>query len=799
MGVENETLGEKLGAAVERRSSDLARRIYDTPLRSLALVCLFTTFLMFGVSRLEFASDYRVYFDADDPELINYQEIESAYSKGDNALFVVTRDDGGSIYAPDSLSLVGRLTEEAWRLPSSVRVDSLTNFQHSYALEDDLIVEDLVSDPDALTQSEAREIAAVVAVEPLLYGRLAATDGRAAGVFVDFRFTGAGPDEVAQAVAAARRLADQIEIDHPDHEVALTGSAALYNALSEASAQDVSTLGPVMIVLIVAAGVVLLRSILGVIITLAIVGVSTAAAMGAAGWLGVQISPPTAAAPNMILAIAVADSMHLLVTALNRMRTGDGKRAAFLSAMADNAWPIFLTTVTTVAGLLTLNFSDQPPFRQLGNISAFGVFAAWVYTMVLTPALFALAPIRVRQLRLSTTPHALLPMIEAVIRHRTPTLAIGVCVVFTWTCLATMNRLDERFVDFFSDTLEFRQDTELATERLTGIYQMHFSVSAGAPEAVADPAYLQDLDAFAEWLRVQPGVLHVSAITDVMRRLNKNLHQDDEAYFTLPDDRELAAQYLLLYELSLPLGLDLTNQITMDKSATRVVATLDNVSSAQIQNLGRSAETWLQTNAPAHMAARGASPSVMFASVAERTTRSMLTGTLVAFAVVAAIVGLAAGSVRYALTSLAFNVTPAAIAFGVWAVFVGEVTSAATVVGAMSLGVIVDATIHILSKYKRALRRGAQTPHMAARTAIAETGPALIASSGVLIAGFCVFIFSSFSVNAQMGVLVALTLAFALAIDFFMLPPFLTVLDRARKTGYASLEQVSIMRRGAIA
>ncbi|GAB4518242.1 MAG: MMPL family transporter [Parvularculaceae bacterium] len=781
-------------AEFEALSAQIAARAYDRKWVTLALAALVTLMLGGGLAKLEFAGDYRAFFDADAPERLAFDHIEQAYAKSDNVFLVVTAADGGTIWRKDIIAAIYEATESAWTAPFSGRVDSITNYQHSYAYEDDLVIEALVDDPAALTQERIADIRAIAESEPTLAGRLVAPDGRATAINIEFRFPGAEANEIQTAVDAVAALARSIEEAHPEVDIALTGATALHNALNESARADIARLAPVMLAIIALATFVLTRSFWATVIAFAVIFCSTAAAMGAAGWDGVAITAPTAAAPNMILAIAVADSMHILVTALNLMRGGAAKRDALIESMRLNALPVFLTSVTTMVGLLTLNFAEQPPYRELGQIAAFGVFAAWIYSIILIPALFALAPIRIREQRISTTPHDLMSLSNTVIRHRAPVLAFGLALSAAWVVLATFNELDERFVDFFSKRVEFRQDTDFATERLAGLYQLHFSVPAAEPGGVAAPEYLRNLDRFSRWLRTQPDVRHVWTLADTMRKLNKNMNGDDPAYYALPDDQELAAQYLLLYELSLPLGLDLTNQIDLEKSATRVVATLGDVSSNRILELADAAEAWLAAEAPAYMRAEAAGPSVMFATIAKRTTRSLIEGTILAFAAISLIVMAALRSVRYGLVSLVFNMAPAAIAFGVWAAVSGQVSSSTSIVGALTLGVIVDATIHILTKYKRAFEGGAGGSAEAVRIAMAHAGPAIFVSTLVLIAGFSVFAFSDFLINARMGVLVALTIAIAMAFDFIVLPSFLTVLDRHRRAPAASLADIDIMR-----
>ena len=322
----------------------------------------------------------------------------------------------------------------------------------------------------------------------------------------------------------------------------------------------------------------LLRSISATFGTMVVVAMSAASAMGIAGWLGFKITPPSASAPTMILTLAIADSIHLLVTMLHDMRLGMKKREAIVESLRVNMSPIFLTSLTTAIGFLSMNFSDAPPFRDLGNIVAIGVMGAFVYSVLFLPALLAILPLKVSKRALSSTD----------LMARVGTWVVGRRRVLLWATSAIMlviglfiarNELNDQFVQYFDDRVQFRQDTDFATQNLTGIYQVEYSVGASESGGIQNPDYLAKLAEFEAWFWEQPGVVNVSSFSEVMKRVNKSMHGDDPEWRRIPESRELAAQYLLLYEMSLPFGLDLNNQINVDKSATRFTVTIEDLSS----------------------------------------------------------------------------------------------------------------------------------------------------------------------------------------------------------------------------
>ena len=729
-----------------------------------------------GARFLYFSQDYRVFFSKQNPQLEAFEALQNIYTQSDNVFFVVNPPDGEA-FSAETLSAIEDLTAAAWKIPFAIRVDAVTNFQHTRAEGDDLIVEDLVSDARNLPADvlEARE--AIALAEPALYQQLIGPEADVSAVNVTLQFPRLSQDEQMRTVEGARALAARIEADYPGVEVYITGMAMLNIAFQEASQKDMTSLIPIMFLAILVVMGLMLRSVTGTAVTFVVIGLSVGTAMGLAGWLGMGITPPSASAPTMIMTLAVADSIHILVTMLREMRLGLTKRDALIESIRVNLQPVFLTSLTTAIGFLSMNLSDAPPFHDLGNITAMGVGAAFIFSVLLLPALASVLPFRVTTQAESSHPWAD-RLGDFVVRRRRALLWGSAVVVLVLAALVPKNELNDQFVEYFDESIQFRTDTDFATEHLSGLYRLEFSLAAGESGGISDPEYLQTIDAFANWYLEQPNVLHVSTLSNTMKRLNKSMHGDDPAYYRLPDSRELAAQFLLLYEMSLPYGMDLNNQINVDKSATRFIVTLTDVSTKQIQATTSAGETWLEDHAPATMRTRAASTAIMFASITQRNIRSMLNGTLLAFVFVSLALIAALKSFRYGLLSLIPNLVPAAMAFGVWGLLVGQVNVGLSIVVAMTFGIVVDDSVHFLSKYVRARREENLDAESAVRHAFHSVGPALVATTIVMATGFAILAFSAFDMNAGMGRLTAITVVMALAADFFLLPPLLMWLDR---------------------
>jgi len=732
-----------------------------------------------GGKNLRFGSNYRLFFGENNPQVEHFDALERIYTKNDNILLSIEPIEGDA-FAPDVLTAIEEIEERAWLLPYATRVDALTNFQNTRAEEDDLIVEDLVpagQETNAVAMAQAK---ADALAEPLIVHRLVNEDGSAAGVNITFFMPDDAEEPSArpELVGATRELAAEIESSYPGVRVHMTGMIPLNNAFQEASQKDIQTLIPLMYAGIVLLLLLLLRSFGAAFGTVIVIGLATVSAMGIAGWAGVVLTPPSATAPTVILTLAVADSVHILVTMLHRMRAGVARHAAIVESMRVNLGPVFLTSLTTAIGFLSMNFSDSPPFRHLGNITVVGVVFAFIFSVALLPAMMSVLPIRAK----AESGRRWLawedPLAEFVLRYRRGLLVGTVAVAAALAAFLPKNELNDKFVEYFDDSVAFRADSDYTMDNLTGLYSIEYSVDAGESGGISNPEYLTLLDDFSTWYEAQPKVQHVYSFADVMKRLNRNMHGDDPATYALPDNRELAAQYLLLYEMSLPFGQDLNNQINVDKSSTRLTVTLKDISTREMRALAVAGEDWLQAHGLTAETSRASGPTLMFAHISGRNIKGMLTGTAVALLLVSLTLVLAFRSFGYGILSLVPNIAPAALAFGLWGLVVGQVNLGLSAVAAMTIGIVVDDTIHFLAKYLRARREQAKSPEDSVRFAFHTVGPAMVFTSIVLAAGFLVLTLSSFGLNSSMGKLTAITIGFAIATDFLMLPPILVAVGR---------------------
>jgi len=768
---------------IENASNKFAKQWAAFVIKRKWPVLILTLILAMGLGSqgaMEFDGDYHVFFSKSNPELEAFDALQEKYTKDDNVILVLSPSNG-NVFTKDNLAAIEELTAESWNTPYSSRVDALTNFQHTSAVEDDLYVDDLSYESSLKTDSEIEEIKAKALKEPLLVNHILNEKGSVTAVNITVRLPGVdSAKEIPEVTAFVRNMITDFKTKHPNFEVHSSGLVPLNTAFFESSMADLA-LTMVMLIIVLITTFILTRNIYSTVATLVVVLFSIMSAVGFVGLMGIKLTPPSAVFPTMILTLAVADSIHILVTMLQKMRNeGLNKVDALTESMRLNFMPVFITSLTTVIGFLTMNFGDVPPFWDLGNITAFGMTMAFLYSTTALPALMAILPVKTKVKKESTKVYKnwYASLGNYVVKQPVRLTVISLLIIGAMTYLASRNTFNDEFINYFDESVTFRTDTDYISKNLTGIYNVEYSIGSGESGGINNPEYLRKLNDFENWLNKQPEVIHVNAFSEVARRVNRSMHGDDERFYRVPDSREEAAQYLLLYELSLPFGLDLNNQINVDKSETRVTVTLKNIDSPQMIAFAERGEKWLKDNTPAEMHALAVSPMLMFSKLGFRQADSMFKGNIIALILISLVLMLALRNFKLGLLSILPNVTPVLVGFGIWALYKAQINTGMVIVFGMTLGIIVDDTVHFMSKFLRARRELGYDAKQAVVYAFETVGKALVTTTIVLLAGFAVLSTSSFALNSYMARITVIIILSALIIDFILLPSLLILTSK---------------------
>ncbi|EPN8914962.1 efflux RND transporter permease subunit [Vibrio vulnificus] len=747
----------------------------------ISLIAIVATAM--GAKNLYFRGDYNIFFDGSNAQLQAFDEIQTTFAKTDNIALVLA-PKSGDVFDQRTLTQIQEMTEQAWQVPYSSRVDSLANYQHTEAVDDDLLVEDLLYQSYPLTVERIAKVRTIAMSEPLLVNALVSEKGDVAVINITMQMPGVDETaEVNEVVAYVEQMLSHYRAQYPDVTIYKAGIIAMNHSFAMAAQNDSATLVPTMLLVILVFLTLMLRSFLSVLATLVVIIGAIVATLGIVGWAGMFLHVASVNVPTLIMTLAVADCVHVIASMRHFMRQGMSKSQAIHRSVTLNFVPIIITSVTTAIGFLMMNMSDSPVLRDFGNLSALGVMIACVLSVSLLPALLNLLPVRFSAKQAAKSSDIMDKLADLVVHRRNVLLPLSIVVIAGSAALIPYNKVNDESVKYFDTSSEFRQAADFMEQRISGMTTMSIAIKTHQSQGIASPEFLAVLGEFTHWLREQPETDHVASLSDIYKRLNKNMHGDDNAYYALPAERELAAQYLLLYEMSLPFGLDLNNQVNVDKSSVKLQLTAKNLGSVELVALEERIYQWFASHAPQYQVV-ASSPSLMFAHIGETNMASMLATLPITLILISALMIFALRSWRLGMISLVPNIAPAVIGFGLWALISGEINLGLSVVVTLTLGIVVDDAVHFLAKYQHARKEG-QNAEQAVRYAFHTVGRALWITTVVLVAGFSVLAMSQFRLNSDMGQLSAIVIFVALVIDFVLLPSLLMRFDTAE---YARLD-----------
>jgi len=725
-----------------------------------------------------FNGNVNVMFDEDDVHFQRLKQLDQQYIES-NYLIVLFEPANKDIYSPESIKAIEELTQELWQLPHTIRVDSLSNYPRLSVAGDELSVESLVEAEQTLTQTQIDSIRRYARGDQQLNGRMVSPYENASALFASIALPEEHLESILELSKQALLLQQDFEQRYPGSKLYLNGDVAIENAMLQVTMDDILRVNPIVFGTIFILLGIFLRSIMAIAAAGAVVIASTGLSAGVHVLLGFEMNPITMMAPAIIMVLAVADSIHVLTAYRILCAAGTPPHQAMVESLRKNLSPVFWTSVTTAVGFMGMNFGDSPPFRTMGNMAAIGVLFAFVCTFTVLPMVALLFPTQYKG-QAFTMARSMEKLARWVIgTSRSLLLIVFAVSILLMMCIPNL-KLNDDISEYFDSSLPIYDSIQFARHNTNGVQYILYSMDSGEENGVHNPAFLQKVDAFSTWLRSQPDVSGVSSYVDTIKKIHRTMNQDDPDFYAIPDTAPLIAQYQLLYEMSLPPGMDLTRDLSLDRSALKLTVNVEGSENQTLIDLEQRIDQWLASNQPA-LRNQGTSQLLMFAHMGTNIIRSMVDGSLftLIFISIFMIVGLR--SLKFGLLSIIPNVFPPIVVYGIWAVTVGHVNHAAAMTFSICLGLVVDDTIHFISKYLYA-RRAGSTPQQSVEYSFIHSGTAIVITSITLSCGVLLLSLSNFTVNDTMSMMLAGIIMTALAFDLIFLPSLLLWADRFQIT-----------------
>ena len=729
-----------------------------------------------GLSKINFNPDINVFFPENDTLTTSHLKIEDTYSSMDNAVIGIGVKEG-TVFTNEILSLIEDLTEKAWKTPHSLRIDSLSNYSYVSADGDDLYIEPFLEGSSTYDLKTLKEKELIIEGEELAYGAIISKDKKTS--LINIVFDPPRKDiesEYQESLNYVLGFLEEARKNHPEVDLIISGIVYMEYQSPMLLKAQMPKLMPAAILVILLTLFLLLRSLVAVAGSFLVIIVSVASAMGSIGFLSGDIAQPFIMVPILIATLAVADCVHLFTLYFQNLDSSRKSKEAMLESLKLNLQPLFLTSLTTAIGFLSLNLAPVEPLRGIGNGVAVGVFLAFMFTVLL------LAPIvsyfNVKQSKnISFQKNFSRKLGRFSIKNYKRLLVIVPVISCFLMAFIPLNKTNDNPLEFYSERYTTSAaDSKWISQRIGGTFPVSYELNSQS--TVSDPEFLRKVDKFSEWLDSNEEVLHVSSLSKIMKNLNKTLHGKQEKWNVIPTESDLSAQYLFFYEMSLPYGLDLTNSISQNKESIKLVASLKELGSLEYREFAKRVKNYASENMPKDMVSIGTGIRPIFALMSNMLITQLTYALGIGIVLITATIILFFRSLRYGMLTSVTNLLPIGVAFGIWAIVSGEISMLVGIGMGTTLGIIVDFTVHFLSKYLHARRQKNLSAEKAVEYAFETVGFALIITSFSLILGFLVLLQAFFIPIHGFVLFSSLTFISALIIDLLLFPALLITWDK---------------------
>ncbi|MCF8059712.1 MAG: MMPL family transporter [Bacteriovoracaceae bacterium] len=756
--------------------------IRNYPKLLIGLTILSILGLSLGLVKFNSKNDVRIWFEENDPKLDTLNYLEKTFGNDETLVIVVHLPDdrSGDLFRSDRMEIIHNITTKAWKIPQVIRVESLTNYNYVSSIDNDINVEPLIGenfDPQYLLSRRSLALS-----DESIKGYLIDEKAHLALIFAHLIPSNVQTLRYKDIVKEARSIL--AEYSNDELEFHITGKASLNHAFEEVSMGDVKLIMPLLFILLVAYLFYVFRSFKAMLLPFFIVLTCVTATLGLGFWIGLHFSAILAILPIILVAIGIADSVHIMVNFFQFRGRGETTEKAIELTIHKNFVPTFLTSFSTSVGLFSLMTTKLVPIKHLGLLAGIGCMVAWFFTIFLLIPLISIISYKVPPIFFKEdkdeTVHRLPALSLAFIKKWRIPISLFFLVASIYSAYLGMGVTTNADPDsYFSKESKIGRANEVVKKYIGGSAGPDLILEAGGPDKAKSPEFLNKVSQFNDWLRSLAPVNNTVSILDILKKMNQVINNNDPDFYKIPDSQEQVAQYLFLYTLSLPPGMDINDRISLDYSATRISllwtvydttnwAIYRDKMKAKAKELGLSLTIAGKAN--------------LFQDMIDYVVETFIRSIVMAMIFVSICLMIFFRSIKIGLISLIPNILPLTFGAATMALFDMDLNLGTSLVASVCLGIAVDDTIHFLANYFKNKEEGMSQEDNILKI-FTYTGSALIITTLILSSAFGLYVFGDFLPNVNFGILCSITLLLALIVDLVFLPAFLLVIDKKSVKG----------------
>jgi uncharacterized protein len=756
-------------------SSKIASNIVRYRKVSSVLVCLCVAVLCLNLQNVDFSTNTEHLLGTDDPMLAQKRMVEREFASTYGIQILLSFND--DIFSSKNANAISWLTSEAIKLHRVLKVSSLANYQYIEASEDELIISDLIPLQELYSEEDIERLGNAVKTERKLRGHLINEDADLVPIFVYLNMSNADDSLKEETYQDIKQLLEKFKGKYQSVQIALSGDLALDKAVESVAERDSLVVEmPMLLVILLLVGA-FFRSVYAVVSCFLIITLSIMGAIGFAGYQGINLNASNVISLYLILFVSVLDCIHVLSSYRAGCSTSSNRHKVMKDCYEKNILGLFLTTVTTVTSFMAMRFTESAGFQQLGIIASAGIILAFLLSITILPLIMLWG----KSDQSNATKTKLLlnivsPFKNCFEKRRKQTVLTFSLVSVILISFVGENYFDDVAIEMFKPDSPIRKAYESASEELSGQLSFNYVLDSGEQYGIYRADFIEDVDAFVGWLEGQAKIKNVRSHLDVLRTTNQKLNGDNPEFYDLPNGRELLAQLGLMYELSLPLGVDRTDFVSFNKQKLKLEVYTGKLSGNELIELQERIDSYLGEK---HGIDKyyNYSYSLMFSYAGQKNLNASILGWVVVLVVLSLCMILLTRSIFLGLALMLPNICPIILTYGVWGLFGGKLTMASISL-LIGLGIVIDDTIHFSTQYLRNIRLGFNAERSAIN-AFDTAGRAIICSSVLLVVGFSIpAIFGEFVFNQISYSLLAIMVFIAASFDLFVLPALLVRLKR---------------------
>jgi predicted RND superfamily exporter protein len=710
----------------------------------------------------------------DDPYRLEVAQVNKDFPPSTSVLFAFMSPEG-DVFNRDMLQAMQDLTDRYTDVESAVSVASLIN-RRLDAVDADIHERDyLLPELDELTAQDLVKIREIALADKDLTQSMLSPEGDMALAVIKFHATS---EEQATQLRIAKTvidLRDSLREQYPEQNIYVLGRILFEYDSYNAQIKDAKYLFPIVMLTILGLMYFCLRS-LSFALAIAVVSVmSVGLTVGTVGWAQVPFNQISNMGPLVVFMIAMADSIHLVSVYLQGLHKSLSKFEALRESLRVNIQPVTLATVTTAMGFLSLNYCASPGIYGFGNVVAMGVVWAFLVTFTLLPALILLLPVKKVPEPLGVK--GFINFVAKLVANHGKQLFWGslLLIVVTFAMLP-LNKVDFDRFSFIDKDSDFHTVISALAEKIGNDQSLVYSINSGKYYGITEPEFLRKIEEFSIWLEEQPQTSFVTSYTGFLKNRNMAENDNDPAWEVLPEDNLQIIDYLVGYQLVQEIEPQLEPIFNSEYSAIRMVVGTSNLSNVQLLDFSEAIEDWITLNMdPAYDVMHGDN-SILYARLNKMISLQLMEGFTLSFLLITATLLVGLKSVRYGLLSMMPNLFPATIVFGIWGLLVGELSPYILMLFSISIGLVVDDSVHVLSKYIVARREG-ESPEAAVQYSLDKAGSAITITTLSLAVGTFILVLSNTFYYQNVALLLTPIIIVALLLDLLFLPPLLVRFD----------------------